>query len=164
MEVAASFAAVFDPGFFSDQSETKAVNAAMEAHSAFPLIFDRGLATLDALIHCWNRRWQVWYEGYFSGNSRHCAPVPSTHNTPFRTARGSCHRRPRRNADDPGRSTGSTNFHCSSVNSQRPVIRVARRHQSNSSMTRTSTPGNYETGSRQLPGNLALDQAAGAAD
>jgi hypothetical protein len=41
--------------------------------------------------HYWNRRWQVWKSGSFSGSSRHCAPVPSTHNTPFSTDRVSCH-------------------------------------------------------------------------
>jgi hypothetical protein len=40
------------------------------ASSSFPL-----------RIHCWKRRWHVWNGGYFSGNSRHCAPVPSTHST-----------------------------------------------------------------------------------
>lgn len=43
----------------------------------------------------WKRRWQVWNGGYFSGNSRHWAPVPNTHNTPLRTVRVSCHGRPR---------------------------------------------------------------------
>jgi hypothetical protein len=72
--------------------------------------------------HCWNRRWQVWNGGYFSGNSRHCAPVPNTHSTPFSTARVSCHGRPRLSARRAPRSTGSTINHCSSVNSQRPAI------------------------------------------
>src|SRR6202034_436152 len=71
--------------------------------------------------HCWNRRWQVWYGGYFSGISRHCAPVPRTQNTPFSTARVSCHGRPRLSSRRRGRSTGSTTNHCSSVSSQRPV-------------------------------------------
>ncbi len=73
-------------------------------------------------IHCWNRRWQVWYGGYFRGSSDHCAPVPSIHNTPFNTARVSCHGRPRLSPRRAGRSTGSTNSHCSSVSSQRPAI------------------------------------------
>ena len=103
--------------------------------------------SLPSRIHCWNRRWQVWYGGYLSGNSRHCAPVPSTHNTPFNTARVSCQGRPRRAPATAGRSTGSTSFHCSSVNSQRPVITVARRNQSNSRMNQIIAPGNYETGS-----------------
>jgi hypothetical protein len=45
-----------------------------------------------------NRRWQVWYGGYVSGTSRHCAPVPRTQSTPFSTARVSCHGRPRLSA------------------------------------------------------------------
>lgn len=80
------------------------------ASSSFPL-----------RIHCWNLRWQVWYGGYFSGSSRHCAPVPSTQNTPFSTARVSCQGRPRLSSRRCGRSTGSITAHCSSVSSQRPV-------------------------------------------
>jgi hypothetical protein len=80
------------------------------ASSSFPL-----------RIHCWKRRWQVWYGGYFSGNSRHCAPVPSTQSTPFSTARVSCHGRPRLSSRRSGRSTRSTTAHCSSLSSQRPV-------------------------------------------
>jgi hypothetical protein len=71
--------------------------------------------------HCWNRRWQVWYGGYFSGISRHCAPVPNTQSTPFSTERVSCHGRPRLSGRRAGRSTGSTTAHCSSFSSQRPV-------------------------------------------
>jgi hypothetical protein len=78
--------------------------------------------------HCWNRRWQVWKGGYFSGNSRHCAPVPSTHSTPFSTARVSCHGRPRLSARRAPRNTGSTINHCSLVNSQRPAMRHSRDH------------------------------------
>lgn len=103
--------------------------------------------SLPSRIHCWKRRWQVWYGGYFSGNWRHCAPVPSTQSTPFSTARVSCHGRPRRGPAEAGRSTGATNFHCSSVNSQRPVIRTVRRHQSNYRMNQIRPVGNYETGS-----------------
>ncbi len=106
--------------------------------------------SLPSRIHCWKRRWQVWYGGYFSGSSRHCAPVPSTHNTPFNTARVSCHGRPRRTAAPVGRNTGSTKLHCSSVSSQRPFIRVARKHQSNSRMNQIRPAGNYETGSSPL--------------
>ena len=71
--------------------------------------------------HCWNRRWQVWYGGYFSGISCHCAPVPNTQSTPFSTERVSCHGRPRLSGRRAGRSTGSTTAHCSSFSSQRPV-------------------------------------------
>jgi len=84
--------------------------------------------------HCWKRRWQVWKGGYFSGISRHCAPVPRIHNTPFNTARVSCHGRPRWSGRRPGRSTGSTTAHCSSVSSQRPLIGACRDRQSLSRM------------------------------
>ena len=111
--------------------------SSLRAPSSFP---DR--------THCWNRRWQVWYGGYFSGNSRHCAPVPSTHNTPFNTARVSCHGRPRLSARRSGRSTGSTTSHCSSVNSQRPTIGACGDTQSIHRMPLFTTGNVYETGSR----------------
>jgi len=85
-------------------------------------------SSLPLRTHCWKRRWQVWNGGYFSGSSRHCAPVPSTHNTPFSTTRVSCHGRPRLSARRASRNTGSTINHCSSVNSQRPAIRPSRDH------------------------------------
>jgi hypothetical protein len=91
--------------------------SSLSASSNFPL-----------RTHCWNRRWQVWNGGYLSGNSRHCAPVPSTHSTPFSTARVSCHGRPRLSARRGPRKTGSTINHCSSVNSQRPAMRRSRDH------------------------------------
>jgi hypothetical protein len=78
-------------------------------------------SSLPLRTHCWNRRWQVWYGGYFSGISRHCAPVPKTQSTPLRTARVSCQGRPRLSDRRDGRNTGSTTAHCSSFNSQRPV-------------------------------------------
>ncbi len=79
-------------------------------------------SSLPLRTHCWKRRWQVWKGGYFSGSSRHCAPVPRTHSTPFNTARVSCHGRPRLSARRAPRNTGSTINHCSSFNSQRPAI------------------------------------------
>ncbi len=79
-------------------------------------------SSLPERIHCWKRRWQVWYGGYFSGNSRHCASVPSTQNTPLSTESVSCHGRPRLSARRASRSTGSTTAYCSSVNSQCPAI------------------------------------------
>ena len=90
-------------------------------------------------IHCWNRRWQVWYGGYFSGNSRRCAQVPSTQNTPLSTERVSCHGRPRLSARRAPRSTGSTTAHCSSVNSQRPAIGACGDTQSTYSLPPNST-------------------------
>jgi hypothetical protein len=92
-------------------------------------------------IHCWNLRWQVWYGGYFSGISRHCAPVPKTQNTPFSTDRVSCQGRPRLSARRAGRSTGSTTAHCSSFSSQRPV--TALRGYPEQTQDRTISPLRY---------------------
>jgi hypothetical protein len=77
-------------------------------------------SSLPSRTHCWKRRWQVWYGGYFEGNSRHCAPVPSTHSTPFSTARVSCQGRPRPSRRRFGSKIGSSSFHCASLTSQRP--------------------------------------------
>ena len=52
-------------------------------------------SSLPSRTHCWRRRWQVWYGGYFLGSSRHSAPVAKTQRIPLRTARVSCHGRPR---------------------------------------------------------------------
>jgi hypothetical protein len=43
----------------------------------------------SGLTHCWNRRWQVCYDGYRSGSSTHGAHVRKTQKTLFRTARRS---------------------------------------------------------------------------
>ena len=110
--------------------------ASTKASSRFslPCSCSRAASSLSASsnfplrTHCWNRRWQVWKGGYFSGNSRHCAPVPSTQSTPFSTARVSRHGRPRLSTRRAPRKTGSTINHCSSVNSQRPAIRHSRDH------------------------------------
>jgi hypothetical protein len=85
---------------------------------------------------CWKLQWQVWKDGYFSGSSRHCAPVPRTHKTPLRTERVSGHGRPRLSARRSGLSTGSTMAHCSSFSSQRPAINAFGVAQSISRMTR----------------------------
>ena len=82
---------------FSRPRSCRCRASVFSASSSFPL-----------RIHCWKRRWQVWYGGYFSGSSRHCAPVPSTQNTPFSTARVSCHGRPRL----PGRSEERERIPC----------------------------------------------------
>lgn len=107
------------------------------ASSSFPL-----------RTHCWNRRWQVWNGGYFSGSSRHCAPLPNTQNTPFNTERVSCHGRPRLSARRAARSTGSTLSHCSSVNSHRPDIGACGAAQSTYRLHQFNTSHVYETGSR----------------
>src|SRR5579859_4494110 len=104
---------------------------------------------LPSRTQAWNRRWQVWQGGYFSGISAHCAPVPKTHSTPFSTARVSCHGRPRLSLRRRGRKTGSNNSHCSSVSSQRPAIAVRRDALSNSSLAENYTKKVYEMGSRR---------------
>jgi hypothetical protein len=77
-------------------------------------------SSLPSLTHCWKRRWQVWYGGYFLGSSRHCAPVPKTHRIPLSTARVSCHGRPRPSARRFGRKIGSISCHWASLSSHRP--------------------------------------------
>ncbi len=69
-------------------------------------------------VHCWNRRWQVWYGGYLSGRSFQGAPVRKTHKMPLSTSRGSRGGRPR----PPGfrcigGTSGSMRRHCSLVRS-----------------------------------------------
>ena len=77
-------------------------------------------SSLPSRTHCWKRRWQVWYGGYFLGSSRHWAPVPKTHRIPLSTARVSCHGRPRPSARRFGRKIGSISFHWASLSSHRP--------------------------------------------
>lgn len=77
-------------------------------------------SNLPSRTHCWKRRWQVWYGGYFLGSSRHCAPVPKTHKIPLRTARVSCHGRPRPSERRFGRKIGSISCHWPSLSSHRP--------------------------------------------
>ena len=77
-------------------------------------------SSLPSRTHCWKRRWQVWYGGYFLGSSRHCAPVPRTHRIPLSTARVSRHGRPRPSERRWGRKIGSINSHWASLSSHRP--------------------------------------------
>ena len=77
-------------------------------------------SSLPSRTHCWKRRWQVWYGGYFLGSSRHWAPVPNTHKIPLSTARGSCHGRPRPSERRFGRKIGSITSHWASLSSHRP--------------------------------------------
>lgn len=68
--------------------------------------------------HSWNRRWQVWYDGYRSGMSRHGAPVRITHRMPLRISRSSIRGLPRPSGRRGGTGiSGSTTCHCSSVRS-----------------------------------------------
>jgi hypothetical protein len=77
-------------------------------------------SNLPSRTHCWKRRWQVWYGGYFLGSSRNCAPVPKTHKIPLKTARVSCHGRPRPSERRFGRKIGSISCHWASLSSHRP--------------------------------------------
>lgn len=77
-------------------------------------------SSLPSRTHCWNRRWQVWYGGYWLGSSRHCAPVPKTHRIPLSTARVSRHGRPRPSERRFGRKIGSMSFHWASLSSHLP--------------------------------------------
>jgi len=68
--------------------------------------------------HSWKRRWQVWYGGYRSGISIHCAPVRMIHNIPLRISRSSRRGLPRPSGRFGGCGMkGLTMFHCSSVRS-----------------------------------------------
>ena len=63
--------------------------------------------------HSWNRRWQVWYDGYRSGMSRHGAPVRITHRMPLRISRSSIRGSPRPSGRRGGTGiSGSTTCHC----------------------------------------------------
>ena len=79
-------------------------------------------SSLPARTHCWKRRWQVWYGGYFLGSSRHWAPVPNTQRIPLSTARVSCHGRPRPSERRCGRKIVSISCHWASLSSHRPCM------------------------------------------
>src|SRR6266571_5072166 len=68
--------------------------------------------------HCLSRRQQVEGEGNSSGKNRHAAPVCRIHRMPSKQPRFEAQGRPRLSRRRLGvGSTGSTNSHCSSVNS-----------------------------------------------
>jgi len=68
--------------------------------------------------HCLSRRQQVEGEGNSSGKKRHAAPVCRIHKMPSKQPRFEAQGRPRLSRRRLGRgSMGSTNSHCSSVNS-----------------------------------------------
>ena len=68
--------------------------------------------------HSWKRRWQVWYGGYRSGKSAHCAPVRSIHKMPSSTSRELRLGLPLPSSRLGGSSiNGSSTCHCSSVSS-----------------------------------------------
>ncbi len=63
--------------------------------SSLPLCFRssaralRISSSVPFLTHSWKRLWQVWNEGYFSGNSGHGAPVRRIQRMPLSTILGS---------------------------------------------------------------------------
>jgi len=68
--------------------------------------------------HSWKRRWQVWYGGYRSGISFHCAPVRMIHKMPLRISRLSRRGLPRPSGRFGGSGiSGWMMSHCSSVRS-----------------------------------------------
>ena len=114
-----------EPPFFAPEKEASmnpSCNGNWPRACNSPASRCRIFSSLPSRTHCWNRRWQVWNAGYLLGNSRHCAPVPSTHSTPFNTARVSCQGRPRPSLRRAGCRIGSKTDHCSSLTSQRPRI------------------------------------------
>jgi hypothetical protein len=72
--------------------------------------------------HCWNRRWQVWYEGKRPGRSAQGAPVRRIQKMPFNTARSSRRGRPRPSARTAFGNRGSIRLHCSSVSCSARLI------------------------------------------
>lgn len=78
----------------------------------------RRLSKLPSRTQRWNRRWQVWYDGYRSGRSFHGAPVRRIQRMPFSTSRGSRHGRPRRSFRTfSGGRSGAITSHWASVRS-----------------------------------------------
>ncbi len=79
--------------------------------------------SVPSLLHCWNRRWQVWYGGNLPGKSHHLAPERNIQSTPFITSRSLRRGRPRVCAVSALSKNDSIKDHCSSVNSSRRDIR-----------------------------------------
>lgn len=79
--------------------------------------------SVPSLLHCWKRRWQVWYGGNLPGRSHHRAPERNIQSTPFMTSRSSRRGRPRVWTVSVLSKNDSIKDHCSSVNSSRRDIR-----------------------------------------
>lgn len=62
--------------------------------------------------HCWNLRWQVWYDGYSRGRSLQRAPVFKIQRTPLRTSRAGTGGRPTRPARVSSSNSGAMSCHC----------------------------------------------------
>lgn len=78
---------------------------------------------IPSLLHCWNRRWQVWYGGNLAGRSHHRAPERNIQSTPFKTSRADRGGRPRVWITSSFSKRCFIKAHCSSVNSSRLAIR-----------------------------------------
>ena len=93
------------------------------SRSSLPLCFRssakvlRMLSNVPFLVHSWNQRWQVWKEGYLSGNSGHGAPVRKIQRMPLRTILGSFLGLPRPSFLTGFGIKGSITSHCLSVKS-----------------------------------------------
>lgn len=79
--------------------------------------------SVPSLLHCWKRRWQVWYGGNLPGKSHHRAPDRSIQSTPFITSRSSRRGRPRVWIVSVLSKNGSIKDHCSLLNSSRLAMR-----------------------------------------
>lgn len=79
--------------------------------------------SVPSLLHCWKRRWQVWYGGNLPGKSHHLAPERKIQSTPFMTSRSARRGRPRVWTASALSKNDSIKDHCSSVNSSRLAIR-----------------------------------------
>ena len=92
---------------FSNPSSSSTPNRARHASSQTP-----------SSSHCFSLRQQVEGEGYSSGRKRQAAPVCRIHRMPSKQARFEAHGLPRLSLRRRGEgNNGSTNCHCSSVNS-----------------------------------------------
>ena len=78
----------------------------------------RMLRSVPSFDHCWNRRWQVWYDGKRGGRSFQRAPVWRIQRMPLSTSRLFFQGRPRPSSRVVGmESNGSMICHCSSLSS-----------------------------------------------
>ena len=76
------------------------------------------LSSTPPRTHSWKRRWHVWYGGYRSGRSAHCAPVRRIHKMPLSTSRELRLGLPLPSSRRGGTGiSGSSTCHCSSVSS-----------------------------------------------
>lgn len=119
--------------FFADAKLTSikaSSRSSLPSSRSFSASTRNAFSNCPPRTNCWKRPCTVWYGGYLSGNSRHCAPVRRTQSTPFSTARVSAGGRPRPSARRGNRNSGSSRAHSSSDNSPRACIRASRDHQS----------------------------------